>query len=367
MTKAKVEAIKKGLRKKKKRPEKKRELLSTGSTLLNLACSGDPMGGLPPGYVILVGDSDSGKTFLSLTCLAEASINPAFDKHRFIYDPVEGGALMDFGRFFGKAVARRIEYPGRDQGSSETIEGFYFNIDEALKDGRPFIWILDSMDALSSDYEGKKFEERKKAHAGNTQAKGSYGDGKAKVNSQSIRRLLTPLVESGSILIIISQTRDKIDAMPFESKKTSSGGRSLKFYATFQLWSSSVGAITKQIKGKKRELGIRCRVAVKKNRLVGRKRVVEIPLYHSYGIDDVGSCVEYLIDEDHWKKDGRDILATGIALASPTMMFRGTQQQIIQHVEENNLEGKLRRMVGEVWNEIEKACELKRRKRYEGE
>jgi len=74
--------------------------------LLNLACTGNPNGGFFKGhYFQIVGDSTSGKTFLSLTCLAEANINKHFEDYRFIFDDGEGGALMDLTKFFGAGVA----------------------------------------------------------------------------------------------------------------------------------------------------------------------------------------------------------------------------------------------------------------------
>ncbi len=95
-----------------KKELKRADYLSTGSTLLNLACTGYPFRGFAKGYYyFIVGDSTSGKTFLSLTCLAEASINKNFKDYRFIYDNSEGGALMDIERFFGSGVAERIEPP----------------------------------------------------------------------------------------------------------------------------------------------------------------------------------------------------------------------------------------------------------------
>ena len=73
----------------------RRDLLSTGSTLLNLACSENPFGGFLKGkYYLLVGDSDSGKTFLSMSCFAEAMIQKPFKNYRLIYDYVEDGMLM---------------------------------------------------------------------------------------------------------------------------------------------------------------------------------------------------------------------------------------------------------------------------------
>lgn len=348
---------------KKEEPLRKEDLLSTGSTLLNLACTGKPEGGFVKGkYIFVVGDSSSGKTFLVLTCLAEASIDKNFKTHRFIYDNVEDGALMDFEKFFGKAAADRIEPPRVVDGVpvySETIEDFYFHIDDAGKGKKPFIYILDSMDSLSSKYEGKKFEEKKNAARGSTKAKGDYGDGKAKINSSGLRRVLSHLRASGSILIILNQTRDNVDAGQFESKKTRSGGHALKFYATLELWSSVGKKLEKTYRNKKRQLGITCRVQVKKNRLTGKDRVIEIPIFHSHGMDDIGSCAAYLVSEGHWKKN-KD---SGI-ISATDFNFEGRMEPLIAHIEESGLEKDLRLLVTETWNEIEAACAVSRKSRY---
>jgi len=364
----KTEDIKKALRKKtKQRKLTSKDFLSTGSTLLNCAITGDPNNGFAKGhYYFIVGDSVSGKTWLSLTCLAEAALSPHFKNYRFIYDNAEDGALMNIEKFFGKEVARRMQPPNWLKDAplfSATIEEFYYNVDTALRNaldvhGTPFIYILDSMDSLSSEPETEKFDANKKAYEKGKEAKGSYGDGKAKINSSNIRRLLSPLKKSGSILIILNQTRDNIGAMPFQPKKTRSGGHALKFYACVELWSSTVEKIKKTIRGKKRQLGIRCKIQIKKNRITGRERSVEIPIYHSFGIDDVGSCIDYLLEEEHWKKSNAIINAKDFD-------FKGSRRKLIKHIEKENLEKDLRELVSDVWNEIEEACQIERKPRYE--
>jgi len=357
----KIKDIKSILKKKGKKIEKPRKYLSSGSTLLNLACSGNMRGCfVGGGYYFFVGDSASGKTFISLTCLAEASYNKDFNDHRFIYDNSEGGALMDIRKFFGKRVANKIEPPKFDEDGepeySSTIEEFYYAVDDAIRDGRPFIYILDSMDSLSSKDETEKFEETKTAHRKGKVTTGSYGDGKAKKNSANLRRLLKPLGKTDSILIIINQTRDNL-GFGFE-KKTRSGGHALRFYACVEIWSSIREKIKKTIKGKKRQLGIVANIQVKKNRLTGRERSVLVPIYHSYGIDNVGSCVDYLIEETYWKKKGNKISA-------PEFEFTGTREKLIHTIEKNNLEKDLIDLVDEQWTAIEMASRIKRKIRYE--
>jgi len=340
------------------------DLLSTGSTLLNLACSGDYRGGFAKGkYHFLVGDSASGKTWLSLTCLAEASINPEFKDYRFIYDNAEDGALMDIQRFFGKGVAERMEPPdSMDIGAkgsgagivpihSETIEDFYYHLDDAVGRDEPFIYILDSMDSLSSASEQDKFKEEKTASRAGKVTTGSYGDGKAKKNSSNLRKLMPALRKSKSILIIINQTRDNL-GFGFE-KKSRSGGHALRFYATLEIWSSIKSKMKRTVRGKEREIGIVCKVQVKKNRFTGRLRTVELPLYHSFGIDEVGSCIDYLVAEKHWPKKKNIIEAHDFDEELG-------REKLIQFIQDNHLGGDLAEVVAEVWDSIEKECSVER-------
>ncbi len=358
-----IEEIKKGLRETHHEEViKSSDLLSTGSALGNLACTGRVEGGFVKGYYhFMVGDSDSGKTFLSLSCFAEASINPNFDDYRLIYDGGEHGALMDIRKFFGSKVVDRLEPPRIDKDGpiySRTAEEFYYHVDDALKKGKPFIYVEDSMDSLSSDAESVKFEESKKAYRAGKSTAGSYGDNKAKINSANLRKLIGPLKESKSILIILNQTRDNL-GFGFE-KKTRSGGRALRFYAALELWSSVKGTLDRTVKGKKRQIGIRCKIDVKRSRFTGRKRSVEIPIYHSYGIDDVGSCVDYLVEEGRWEKKDNKIVCNGLG---PD--FEGKRDKVIHIIEDKELEEDLHELVQERWDLIEELSAIKRKKRYD--
>lgn len=334
------------------------ELLSTGSTLLNLQCTGRTIGGFRKGkYHYLVGDSDSGKTFLSLSCLAEASINKNFDNYRFIYDNAEDGADIDIEKFFGKAVAERIEPPAfidNEAFFSSTVEEFYYWLEHNVKQG-PCIYILDSMDSLSSKQEQEEIEAGKKAYEAGKEEGGSYGDAKAKVNSRKLRNAKRKLRTNGSILIIVSQTRDDIGSR--YKQKTRSGGHALHFYTPLEIWSSPTGNITKEVGGQPRQVGITCKLQIKKNHFTGKKGSVEIPIYHSYGIDDIGSCVDYLMDERHWKKIKGSIEATEFGVTC-------TREKLIRTIEQNKQQKELRSIVGKVWNDIQAALELNRDKRY---
>lgn len=343
------------------------DVLSSGSTLLNLACSGLPDVAFTKGrYFWMVGDSSSGKTVLLLTVLAEAARNSNWDEYDLIFDNVEDGALMNIEKFYGAKLAKRLKPPSIGKNGepvfSSSTEDFYFVLDTLLteveKNKRPpFIYLLDSMDALTTDYEQKKFAEKKKASEGGPAAKGDYGDGKAKLNSTYLRTVVGRLRETRCTLIILSQTRDNVDGGMFEPAKTHAGGHALKFYATFQLWSSNGGKITKTVQGRERQVGIYSKIRILKNRLSGKDWTVTLPIYHSYGIDNVGANVDFLVDEKRWVKSGTKVEATefGVSL---------TRDKLISHIEDNGLEIDLERLVTEHWDFIESSCELERKPRF---
>lgn len=344
-------------------PPKDEDLLSTGSSMLNLAITGKMYGGLAAGhYYWFVGDSSSGKTFLTLTCLAEAANKPRFDKYKFIHDNVERGALMDFARFFGAKMAARLQPPkvvGGVPTCSRTVEDFYYTAYDLFMAG-PCIYVLDSMDALSSQGEVKAFSTNKTRAAKGEDDKGSYGDGKAKKNSGNIRQLEAALAEHGSILIIISQTRDDIDAGLFTSDpRTASGGRALKFYAAASIWSKVRNKIQREVSGKKLQIGINVELAIKKNRHTGKEWTVNVPLYWSTGLDDIGGMVSYLIEWGHWKKNQQGVVN------AHELGVVGYTEDVVQAIETNGFEEDLRSIVADVWAEFQAACHVQRKPRYE--
>ncbi len=365
--------LKDDLLKKNHKPPVPWELgLDSGSTLVNLACTGNPNIAFFPGhFYMLVGASRAGKTWLLLQILAEAARNRVYRKHRLIMDKPERGSLMDVPRYFGGRLAKRLEAPGGGS-SSRTIEEFYDHVDDAIKEGEPFIYGLDSEDALSSEDEQKKAEQNKKARRKNkkesneeengeeVKIKGSYGDGKAKKNSAGLRQAHSGLEETdpGSMIFMIKQARDNPAAGPFGGdKQTRSGGRSLTYYSSLELWFNINKKITDHILGRDRIIGSMLKITVKKNRVDGWEGSVEVPFYRSYGIDDIESCINFLLLEKHWKKKSGSISA-------PEFDFAGKLQALVHHIEEQEAEQELRLLTGKVWQKIERACSLQRKTRY---
>lgn len=298
-------------------------------------------------------------TWLSLQMLAEAANSPAFDGHTLVHDNAENGSLMDVRRFFGSKLAGRLEAPS-DRGASGTVEEFYYNIGRLLDAGKPFVYVLDSMDAIVpkddvEKFEGDRGEFEKSGKLADT---GTYGTAKAKLNSTNLRLVAGRLKDTGSILVILSQTRDKIGQVGWGDTRTRAGGKSLKFYAHLEVWTSVKDAIKRKVKGKDRVIGRNLIAKVVKCRQNGWEGTVEFPFYRSVGIDDVGCLVDYLVTEGHWKKTGGRIDATEFGV-------KGYEADVIRHVDQNDLLGKLRKIARQVWHEIETGCDVHRKPRYQ--
>lgn len=346
---------------------KVKDFLSSGSTMVNLSMSGHVGGAFAKGgYYHLVGTSDSGKSYLTLATFAEASISKRFKDYRLIHDNPEKGTLMDMRQFFGEELHLRIEPPAGTRQApqdSRTIQDFYYNLDDAFNKKQPFVWVLDSMDALYAEQDAKKFRKQKNAARKETgeEAAGNYGMAKAKANAEGMRLAYDRLQASGSILIIIGQAKVDMAFGAPPGSLTFAGGSSLKFYCHGQLWTKGVGAIMKKLPGgKTKQQGINVSVAVKKNRHTGRPAKVNFPIYWSTGIDDTGSMVDWLVSEGHWKQStekGKPIKADELKLCLP-------REELIQQIEADDNEDMVRGVVAEVWESIRVALIPERKMRY---
>lgn len=342
-------------------PEEKssRLLIPTGSVLLNLACSDRSDGGWGAGKIAnLIGDSSSGKTLLALSMFAECARRPEFDGYDFIYDDVEAACEFDLGKLFGSKVKDRIKAPAYGEEYvrpiySDTIQQFHANVFAAIESGVPFIYVLDSFDALTSSEELGRAEESAKATRDGKDVKGSYRMEKPKLISEMLRQIKARLKETNSFLLIISQTRDNIDPLSFE-KKTRSGGKALRFYSSHEVWMALAG----KLKSKDRVIGSNVKVKVTKNKLTGKQREITFPVYYDYGVDDLASCIDFLEDEGWWQRKGDKLRATELGV-------EGTRRRLITEIEEKEQQAVLFRVTQTCWSQIEELLKLDRKPKYD--
>lgn len=264
---------------------------NTGCTLVDLVVGGSKgILGVPAGkFINIVGDKSAGKTFLSNEIIASNYYKYGKD-FKWVYDDCESGYSFDSQSMYG------FDIMGDEPVHSTTVEEAFCNISDfcsGLRDGQFGIYVLDSLDALTSNEQNERADERLKAfHNDKTFDKGTYGMGKQKYLSQEFFPQLCSVIQNKNVLvIIISQVRDNVDMFSFE-KFTRSGGKAMDFYAHSVIWLATAKYITK----KDRKVGVVVKGKTTKSKTPRPFRECFFSFLYDYGLDDIGSNIDYLFD-----------------------------------------------------------------------
>jgi RecA/RadA recombinase len=239
----------------------------------------------------------------------------------------------------------------------ESIEEVYVYLLKLYAEGRSFIAVLDSYDALQVKEEIKKGEKASKRKEGPTKEDTVAGYDPAKKTKHLktiLRHAKTDLPKSKSLLIVVSQVIMNMEPGMFKAKYIVTGGQPIKHFPLHRIWLKPVKNI--EIRG--RRIGRYVQAEVIKNHLTGKHRDVVFPIYEQIGVDDLSSCVTFLVDEKYWK-DGKD------GIHCPELKFTGKEvKEIVKHIETNNLYQSLYQAVTKVWHEIEEDLKLDRKPRF---
>ena len=323
------------------------EVVPSGSDVFDCVLAG----GYPFGRIVnLVGDKSAGKTLLSSEAVAKARKKYG-DKLKWYYDDAEVGYAFNSMTLYGF----EIFHENQDSGSY-TLEEFEASLDaqlDALEEDEYLIYVLDSLDSLTTEEEIALYAKRKKALAEGKDAPGSYNMDKQKKLSSFFRMMRKKIGQKKCLLIITSQVRANIGVM-FGAKYVRMGGKALDHYASQIIW---LAEAEKNMK-KGRAVGVTTKAKTTKNKMGLPFRECFVNILFDYGVDNISTNLDFLYDlkTDAGKSKGNERLNWDGTMYTP--------KALISHIEKNNLEEELTKRVKDKWNSIEdEISQIKGRKK----
>jgi recombination protein RecA len=311
-------------------------IVSTGSTLLDLAISGGRVhgGGIPSGILVeIFGPSGSGKTVL-LSEIAGAIQRKSGDV--MFHDP-EARLNKQFAKMFDLDT-NEIAYDTPD-----TVSQVFQSLRDWEVDNKKMNAVVaDSLAALSTDWE--------------MGGKDQYGMRRAKELSEQLRLSARILKQKNLLMVASNQVRVNQDAGPYGQKFKSPGGEAVGFYSSLRLRTLNPKKIKKTVKvsGKEveRVIGIEVQVEVFKNSVWSPYRKAPLYILFDYGIDDIRANLQFI--KDYTKNKVYTINDETLS---------NSLSESIEKVEEDEREYELREEVIALWHTIENKFKQTRKKK----
>ena len=310
-------------------------IISTGSTLLDLAISGGRVrgGGLPGGILVeAFGASGSGKTVL----LSEIAGRVQRQGGEIIFHDPEARLNKRFAELFD------LKLNDKDYHRPNTVTEVFETVRKWKPEDKNKIHgvFADSLAALSTDLEMGDGDP--------------FGGRRAKEFSEQLRVTCRLLADKNYLMVCSNQVRDVIGATQYQEKTKSPGGRALEFYPSLRLAFSGVTKLTNAVtvakKEIKRVIGIKVNIAVYKNSIWEPYRTAPVNIVFKYGIDDIAANIQFIKDYTNYTTYtlGGESLAQSIEAA-------------IKIIEQDQLEKQLKEQVIDLWEDIESKFETGRK------
>ena len=267
-------------------PTDVKEFISTGSSVLDLAISNRPNGGVAVGRITEInGLESSGKSLIGTHILAETQKKGGLA----VYIDTETSVSREWLETIGVNVQDLLYlHVETVEDIFECIESIISKIRESDRD-RLVTILVDSLAGASTKVEMEADFE-----------KDGWATSKAIIVSKAMRKITQMVGRERIALIFTNQLRQKLGVM-FGDPWTTSGGKALPFHSSTRIRLKNMG----QIKDTgKNVLGMKCRAQIIKNRLGPPLRHADFNLYFDSGIDDKGSWLQVLKDHKLVKAAG---------------------------------------------------------------
>ena len=265
------------------------EWISTGSSLLDLAISNRPNGGIPVGRITeITGMEASGKSLISAHLLANTQKKDGLA----VYIDTENALNEEFARAIGIDVSKMLYIQLETvEDIFEVIESIIMKVRESSKD-RLVTICVDSVAAATTKLEQAADYE-----------KDGWATAKALVLSKAMRKITQLIGRQRICLVFTNQLRQKL-GVSFGDPWTTSGGKALQFHASCRLRLKGMGQITTKVNDKKQCIGIKTRAQVVKNRMGPPLKPAEFDIRFESGIDDIGSWLALMKEYKMVKQGG---------------------------------------------------------------
>ncbi len=251
------------------------DAISSGSLLVDKALG---IGGYPRGRIIEVyGPESSGKTTLALHAIAE--VQKTGGKAAFI--DVENAIDPVYAKNLGVNIDDLLlSQPDSGEQALEITSML-------VRSGAIDLIVVDSVAALVPQ-----------AELDGTMSDNSIGL-QARLMSKALRNLARDMNKNKCTVIFINQLREKIGVM-FGNPETTTGGRSLRFYASVRIEIRKGEAI----KAGTEIIGNKTNVKISKNKVAPPFKTAQIEIRYGEGISHLAEIVDLGVEYDLLEKSG---------------------------------------------------------------